>query len=62
MYKVAGLFISFFTALIAAIVAAMVLISTIKYGFESILLMGLAALLVLALGAFFYYQISPQDK
>lgn len=61
MGKIAGLFISFFTSLIAAIVAAMVLISTIKYGFESILLMGLAALFVLALGAFFYYQISSQD-
>lgn len=61
MSKIAGLFISFFISLIAAVVAAMVLISTIKYGFESILLMGLAALLVLALGAFFYYQISPHD-
>jgi len=62
MYRIAGLFISFLISLIAAVVAAIVLISTIKYGFESLLLMGLAVLLVLALGAFFYYQISPEDK
>ena len=61
MSKIAGIFVWILTAVVGAIAAAYVLISTIHYGLESLLLTAITIVGVLILGALFYSQLNPQD-
>ena len=60
MIKLAGLLIWLGTSLMAAITAVTILIHTVHWGFESLLLTLLGTALVLALGAFTYAWLGEE--